>query len=53
MQFDDFDLFQGKFFDIEFDYKGDPSGGHLTLCEYESKAFGKLLAVMIFILSLS
>ncbi|XP_038106815.1 unconventional myosin-Ia isoform X2 [Culex quinquefasciatus] len=21
----------GKFFDIEFDYKGDPSGGHLTL----------------------
>lgn len=27
-------LFQGKFFDIEFDYKGDPTGAHLTMCKY-------------------
>lgn len=25
---------QGKFLDIEFDYKGDPIGGHLMHCKY-------------------
>lgn len=26
-------FFQGKFLDIEFDFKGDPVGGHLTYCK--------------------
>lgn len=25
--------FQGKFLDIEFDFKGDPIGGHITHCK--------------------
>ena len=26
-------LFQGKYMDIEFDYKGDPIGGVITNCK--------------------
>lgn len=27
-------LLQGRFFDIEFDFKGDPLSGHITYCKY-------------------
>lgn len=27
-------MFQGKLLDIEFDFKGEPVGGHITHCEY-------------------
>lgn len=31
-----FFVVKGKFLDIEFDYKGDPIGGHLMHCKYIS-----------------
>ena len=29
-------IFQGKYMDIEFDYKGDPIGGVITNCKYSN-----------------
>ncbi|CAG9580312.1 unnamed protein product [Danaus chrysippus] len=44
----------GKLLDIEFDFKGEPVGGHITHCEYTSWwGGGEVFVVMSHVLSLS
>ena len=31
--------FQGKFLEVSFDFKGDPTGAHITNCKYHKKEF--------------
>ena len=31
--------FQGKFLEVSFDFKGDPTGAHITNCKYPKKVF--------------
>ena len=32
-------FFQGKFLEVSFDFKGDPTGAHITNCKYPKKVF--------------